>query len=92
MSLTDTIVMVKVLGALVFEPPFAVPPSSTAVTVTVATPCASAAEVNVSFPLGSIAGWTANSAGVSAMTVKVTVWAASLAGPGEIAVTQLLIE
>ena len=92
MSLTDTIVMVKVLGALVFEPPLAVPPSSTAVTVTVARPWAFAAEVNVSVPLGLIAGWTANSAGVSAMTVNVTFWADSLAGPGEIAVTQPLTE
>jgi len=44
-SLIGSIVSVKVLAALVSTPPLAVPPSSCAVTVTVATPFASAAGV-----------------------------------------------
>ena len=44
-SLTDWIVIVKVCGALVSVPPFAVPPVSCAVTVTVATPFALTAGV-----------------------------------------------
>ena len=90
--MTGKTVMVNELGALVFVPPLAVPPSSWAVTVTVAMPLAFAAEVNVSWPLGLMAGWTAKRAGVSAVTVNVTFWEASLAGPGEMAVTQPAIE
>jgi hypothetical protein len=43
--LTGAIVIVNALGLLVSLPPAAVPPSSTARTVTVATPLASAAGV-----------------------------------------------
>jgi hypothetical protein len=43
--LTGLTTIVKACGALVSEPPFAVPPSSWAVTVTVAAPFASAAGV-----------------------------------------------
>ena len=63
-----------------------------AVTVIVATPLAFAAEVNVSCPLGSMAGWTAKRAGVSAVTVNVTFWDGLGRGSGEIAVTQPAIE
>jgi hypothetical protein len=43
--LTAPIVIVKAAGPLVSLPPFAAPPSSTARTVTVATPSAFAADV-----------------------------------------------
>ena len=46
----------NVCGGLVSMPPFAVPPSSTARTLTVAAPCAPVAGVNVSVPSAATAG------------------------------------
>ena len=63
-----------------------VPPSSIAVTVTDANPFASAAGVNVNAPAPSMAGCTENNPLLSLDTLKLTVWPASSAGPGEIAV------
>src|ERR671922_147604 len=80
--------IVKVWGALVSTPPLAVPPLSTALTVTVAAPLASAAGVYVSVPLDATAGWTAKSPVLSADALKVTVCDDSPAGPGEMAVAQ----
>ena len=42
----------------------------------------------MSVPLGAIAGWAAKSPGLSVVTLKVTVWEASSAGPGEMLVAQ----
>src|SRR6266568_2316080 len=57
-SLTGLIVIVNVTGAEVSTPPFAVPPLSCSVTVTVALPNAFGAEVKVSTPAAEIAGCT----------------------------------
>ena len=78
----------NVCGALVSLPPLAVPPLSTARTVTVAPPSASRVGVYVSVPSGAIAGWTAKSPGLLLETVKVTLSEASSAGPGVIPVAQ----
>ena len=51
-SLTPVTVIVNVCGGLVSMPPFAVPPLSWTVRVTIAEPTASGAGVNVSVPLG----------------------------------------
>src|SRR5207237_88126 len=90
-SLTAVTVMVKVCGALVSLPPLAVPPSSLAMTVTWATPLASAAVWNVSVPLASSAGRAANRASLSVVRVNVTVWpaATSSGGPARMLVAQL---
>src|ERR671925_614921 len=87
-SFTAPTLIVKVWGALVSTPPLAVPPLSTALTVTVAAPLASAVGVYVSFPLDATAGWTAKRPVLSAETLNVTVWGDSPAGPGEMAVAQ----
>ena len=50
-------------------------------TVTVATPLALSAGVNVSVPFGAMAGWPLNRALSSLVTVKMTVWPDSSAGP-----------
>ena len=42
----------------------------------------------MSVPLGAIAGWEAKSPGLSLVTMNVTVWEASSAGPGEMLVAQ----
>jgi hypothetical protein len=66
-------------------PPFAVPPSSRAVTVTVAWPTANSAGVNARTPRASIVGSPpgTNSAGLSVAMVKDTCCFDSFAGPGE---------
>ena len=75
--------------ALVSTPPLAVPPLSFMLTVMVATPGWLAAGVKVSVPLGLIAGPALNIAGLLLLTTwKVTVCAASSAGPVLIAVAQ----
>src|SRR5207248_2449971 len=61
-SLTGLTVMVNVCGAEVSTPPFAVPPLSCSVTVTVAVPLASGAGVKVRTPLGEIDGCDEKSA------------------------------
>ena len=71
-SLTAVTVMAKVCAALVFTPPLAVPPSSTATTDTVAEPKALAAGVKVSVPLASTAGWALKIALLVLVTVKLT--------------------
>jgi hypothetical protein len=87
-SLTGAIVIVKAAAPLVSLPPLSVPPSSTARTVTMATPLASAAGAYVSFPSGATTGWTANSAGLSMPTLKLTFCDDSLPGPAEMPVAQ----
>jgi hypothetical protein len=62
--------MVNVTDAEVSTPPFAVPPSSERLTVTVAVSFASAAGVKVSSPNGEIDGCTLNSDGLSLLTLK----------------------
>ena len=64
--------MVNVCGGLVSLPPLAVPPLSTALTVTVADPTASSAGVYVSVPFAATPGCTAKSPGLSFETVNVT--------------------
>ena len=77
--------IVKVNDAVVeSSPPFAVPPLSRAVTVTVAEPFASAAGVNVSVPSAATAGAAANKPGLLADVSKLTVCDDSEAGPGVI--------
>src|SRR5207244_806061 len=73
-SLTGVIVSVNVCGAEVSLPPFAVPPSSCAVTVT------------VGVPFGATDGCTLKIALLSLVVVKETVCAFSSAGPALIAV------
>ena len=73
-SLSDVTEIAKVWGALVSLPPLAVPPSSTACTVTVAAPLASAAGVKVRVPFGWTSGCAANSAAPSLLALKVTDW------------------
>src|SRR5262249_25895071 len=85
-SLTGVTVIVKLCGALVSTPPFAVPPSSWRSTVMVALPKALAAGVKESVPVGETAGPAPKRAAfVLPVTWKATVWLASL-GPGERAV------
>src|SRR5665213_2067544 len=79
---TNCTVIVNVCGALVFWPPLAVPPLSTAITVTVATPFELAVGVNVNVPVGLMAGCTANRALLLLLTMSVTDCAASSGGPG----------
>ena len=79
--------MVKVCGAEVSTPPNAVPPLSIATSVIVAEPLASGAVVKLKSPLDATAGPAENSAAlVLLVTTKLTICAASFAGPGEIAV------
>src|SRR6185503_21193023 len=90
-SLTPLMVMVKVCGADVSTPPLAVPPLSLSTIVIVAGPLALAAGVDVKVPVGLIAGPAENRPElVLPVTSKATVWPDSLAGPGEMAVAQLL--
>src|SRR5437764_2055825 len=86
--LTAVMLMVNDFGALVSWPPLTVPPLSCAWTVTTAEPATFGASVKVSVPEGLMAGCTANWAGLAAVTINVTVWPASLAGPGEMLVTK----
>ena len=86
--MTGPIVIVNVRAGLVSTPPFPVPPSSAAVTVTVATPSVSAAGVYVSVPSGATAGWTLNSAALLALTENDTPCDDSFAGPCERSVAQ----
>ena len=90
-SLTGVIVIVAVCAVEVSLPPLLVPPSSTAVTVMVAVPLASAAGVKVRVPAVSIAGSAANSAGWSTVTVKPTFCADSFDGPAVMPLAQPLI-
>ena len=78
----------NVCGALVSTPPLAVPPLSCSCTVTSVLPLALGAGVNVSVPVAEIAGATVNSAGLAGVTRKLSVCAASSAGPALIAVAQ----
>jgi hypothetical protein len=73
--------MVKVCEGLVSEPPAAVPPLSTAVTVMVATPRLLPG-VKVRVPSLAISGCVVKRALLLFITVKLTVWPASAAGPG----------
>ena len=80
-------VRVKVCAALVSTPLLAVPPSSCAMTVTVAEPKALAAGVKVSVPPVLTTGWLLKSALLSFVTVKLTTCDDSFAGPAEMLVT-----
>ena len=81
--MTGVTPIASVCGGLVSEPPFAVPPLSTALTVTIAVPFAFAAGVKVSVPVGETAGPPpgANSAGFELVVENVTVCPVSEAGP-----------
>ena len=81
-------VIVKDWGGLVSMPPLAIPPLSTARTVTVADPRASSPWLKVSVPFGRTCGWTVNRPGLSLVTLNVTDWPASAGGPGEMPVAQ----
>src|SRR5476649_233311 len=72
-------VMTNVTGALVSMPPFAVPPLSWSVTVTVAEPFMPVAGVNVSVPFAEIAGCAENSDVLLFVTMKLTTCADSFA-------------
>ena len=63
----------EVCAALVSTPPLATPPLSCSITVTVTTPKAFAAGVNVSTPAGEIAGWALNRALLLLLTMKSSV-------------------
>src|SRR5947208_3128549 len=81
-SLTAVTVMVKVCGADVSTPPFAVPPLSCKRTVTVALPLALGAVVYVKAPVALMLGWTENKGLLSLVTRKLTVWPASSSANG----------
>ena len=84
---TPVTVIVNVCGADVSTPPLAVPPLSESVSVIVAVPATPGASVYVSVPVDDTAGPALNSAGlVLPVTLKVSVCAASSAGPALIAV------
>src|SRR5262249_9296096 len=87
-SVTGVAAVGKVCGALGSTPPLAVPPSSCATTVTIALPKASGAGVKVSLPVASTAGCALNRPLLSLVTLKLTVWPLSSAGPGLTAVAQ----
>jgi hypothetical protein len=74
----------------VSAPPLAVRPVSWAVTVTVAVPLAFVAVVKVSVPAAPIAGWALKRELLLFVTVKLTVWADSSAGPAEMLVAKPL--
>src|SRR5262249_60560878 len=78
----------RLRGAQLPPPPLAVPPSSGATTVTIALPKASGAGVKVSLPVASTAGCALNRPLLSLVTLKLTVWPLSSAGPGLTAVAQ----
>src|SRR5579871_3053286 len=82
-SFTGVTRMPNDTAAEVSMPPFAVPPLSWSWTVIVAAPFAFGAVVNVSTPVGLIAGSAANSAGLLVETRKVSVCDDSFAGPAE---------
>ena len=69
-------------------PPNAVPPSSTARTVTVAVPLAFGRGRVAQGPVRRTCGWAPNRAGLSLPTLNVTAWPVSLGGPGEMPVAQ----
>ena len=69
-------------------PPWAVPPSSCAVTLTVAVPFAFAAGVKLRVPFDATDGAELKRADASTLVENVTVWVDSLAAPGEIEVAQ----
>ena len=73
--------IVNVWLPLVSEPPLAVPPSSDRLTVTVAAPIASTADVYVRLPAALMAGWLEKRPLLLLDTLKVSDWAASSAGP-----------
>src|SRR5207248_1002324 len=83
-SLTPVTLIVNVCAVEVSLPPFAVPPSSCATTVTVALPNALAAGTKLSTPLGETDGCTAKRAALPFETWKATLWPDSF-GPAEIA-------
>ena len=86
-SFTGTTVMVNVTGADWLTPPLAVPPLSCSTSVIVAMPLANGAGVYVNVPSDATAGWVLNRAVfVLPVTLKVSVCAASSAGPALIAV------
>ncbi len=88
-SLTAVTVIVNVCVADVSTPPPAVPPSSTAASVIVAEPLASAAGVKVSVPSAATAGPATNSEGVVLpVMLKEIAWPDSSAGPAETPVAQ----
>ena len=88
-SFTALTVMVNVCAALVLTPPLAVPPLSDNVTVIVAAPLAFGAGVYVNVPLAATLGCTEKSAAlVLLVTMNVSVWPDSSAGPALIAVAQ----
>ncbi len=89
-SFTADTVIVKVWVALVSIPPLLVPPSSWIETVTIADPDRFAAGVKVRTPAALTAGWALNSALLSLVTVKPTVWPDSFDGPLLMAVAQPL--
>ena len=71
-SLTALTVIVNVCAPDVSVPPFAVPPSSTRETVTVALPFAFSASVKVNTPAGESDGCALNSALLSFEVLNVT--------------------
>src|ERR1043165_2074567 len=80
-SLTAVTWIVKVIGADMSLPPFAVPPSSCSVTVTMASPFAFGAGANVSTPAGEIDGCTLKRALLLFVAVNETVCVDSSGGP-----------
>src|SRR5665213_1023942 len=87
---TNPTEIVNVCGALVLCPPLAVPPLSTAITVTVAIPLELAVGVKVSVPLAAIDGCPENKALLLFVTVNDTDCDASSGGPGLMFVRKLL--
>src|SRR4051794_29970729 len=75
--LTAVIVMTKVCGAEVSEPPLAVPPLSRSRTTTLARPTAPGAGVKLKVPSAATAGWAENNALLSFETRNVSAWPAS---------------
>ena len=86
--MTAVTVMSNVTGVLTSTPLLAVPPLSWRATVTVATPLASAAGVQLSVPSAAMAGPTLKSDGLlSAVKAKVRTWPLS-PGPALMPVAQ----
>src|SRR5205809_46277 len=86
------ILITKDCTADVSAPPLAVPPLSWSATLTVAVPLALAAGVNESVPLAAIVGCTLKMPLLLFVTLKLSVWLASLAGPALSAVAQLAMD
>src|SRR5437667_12802268 len=83
-------VIFNVCVAVVYTPPLAGPPLSISLAETTAEPVAFTAGVKVNVPVGLIAGCDAKSALLLFVTMNASVWPASLAGPTEMFVAQLL--